>query len=57
MNGFMVLPSFFPAALILIAGPEEGEEPSREEAVLRLIQIRLATPSLEKISLLVKRQM
>jgi hypothetical protein len=47
----------FPAALILITGPEEGEEPSGEEAVLRLIQIRLTTPSLEKISLLVKQQM
>ena len=45
----MVLPSFFPAALILIAGPEEGEEPSGEEAVLRQIQIRLATLSLEEI--------
>jgi hypothetical protein len=34
----------------VIAGPERDEEPSGEE-VLRLIQIRLGTPSFEKISL------
>jgi hypothetical protein len=46
----MVLPFCFPATLILrIAGPEGGEEPAGE--VLRLIQIRLTTPSFEKISL------
>jgi hypothetical protein len=31
-------------------GSGRDEEPSGEEAVLRLIQIRLTTPSLEKIS-------
>jgi len=39
----------FPATLILrIAGPE-GEEPSGG-MILRLIQIRLTTPSFEKIA-------
>jgi hypothetical protein len=31
-----------------LAGPEGDEEPSGED-VLRLIQIRLATPSVEKL--------
>jgi len=37
----------FPATWILVAGPEGDEERSGEE-VLRLIQIRLTTASLEK---------
>jgi hypothetical protein len=46
----MVLPSFFPAQLTLWnCGSGKGEEPSGEEAVLRLIQIRLTVSSLEKI--------
>jgi hypothetical protein len=46
----MVLPFFFPATLILgFAGPGRGEEPSGAN-VRRLIQIRLVTPSMEKIS-------
>ena len=45
----MVLPFFFPAALILrLEGSGRGEEPSGEK-ILRLIQIRVATASLEKI--------
>jgi hypothetical protein len=39
----------FPAELILWnCGSGRDEEPSGEEAVLRQIQIRLATPSLQK---------
>jgi hypothetical protein len=50
----MVLPFFFPATSIsAVAGPEGGEEPSGED-VLRLIQIRLATLSLENICTLGK---
>jgi hypothetical protein len=46
----MVLPFFFPAILILlVAGSGRGEEPSGGE-VLRLIQIRLVTPSVIKIT-------
>jgi hypothetical protein len=40
---------FFPATWISVAGPEETKNPAGKE-VLRLIQIRLATPSLAKIS-------
>jgi hypothetical protein len=48
---FMVLPFFCPATLILeLRGSGRGEEPSGGN-VLRLIQIRLATLSLQKISL------
>jgi hypothetical protein len=36
--------------ILLVAGPEGGEEPSGGN-FLRLIQIRFTTPSLEKISL------
>jgi hypothetical protein len=44
----------FPRDLIPpLAGLEEGEEPSGEN-VLRLIQIRLVTPSLKKSRLRVK---
>jgi hypothetical protein len=44
----------FPAKLIVgTAGSGKGEEPSGEK-FLRLIQIRLTTPSLEKSHLLVK---
>jgi hypothetical protein len=47
----MVLPFLFPALLILfVAGREKAKEPSGGN-VLRLIQIRLATPSMQKISL------
>jgi hypothetical protein len=46
----MVLPSFFPAELDFgIAGPEEAKNHSGEMS-LRLIQIRLATLSLAKIT-------
>jgi hypothetical protein len=46
----MVLPFSFPATLIsAIRGSGRGEEPSGAN-VLRLIQIRLIAPSLEKIS-------
>jgi hypothetical protein len=45
--------SFFPAALILrLQGPEEAE--NQQGNVLRLIQIHLATSSLEKIPPIVK---
>jgi len=45
----MVLPFFSPLRLdFWTAGPEGDEEPNGEN-VLRLIQIRLATSSLEKI--------
>jgi hypothetical protein len=45
----LIFPFFFPAELFLslAAGSERGEEPAGN--VIRLIQIRLATPSLEKI--------
>jgi hypothetical protein len=44
----MILPFFSPLSCFSgIAGPEEDEEPSGEN-VFRLIQIRLATPSLEQ---------
>ena len=47
----MVLPFFFPAALILrLEGSGRGEEPSGGNA-LRLIQIRLTASSLDKILL------
>jgi hypothetical protein len=50
----MVLPFCSPGDLIPpLAGLEEGEEPSGEN-VLRLIQIRLVTPSLKKSRLRVK---
>jgi hypothetical protein len=51
-----MVPFFSPLGSISAnAGPEGGEEPSGEE-VLRLIQIRLATPSVEKSHLLVKHE-
>src|SRR6266446_9011588 len=44
----MVLPFFFPATLILrLAGPEETKNLAGKD--LRLIQIRLTAPSLDKI--------
>jgi hypothetical protein len=45
MDSWFFLP--FPATLILVAGPEGDEERSGAK-VLRLIQIRLATPSFDK---------
>ena len=49
INGFMVLPFFSPLRLdFWTAGPEETKNPAGQN-VLRLIQIRLATQSLEKI--------
>ena len=50
----MLVPFFPPPGLLFrFAGPEEAKEPSGGE-VLRLIQIRLATPSLNKPHLFVK---
>jgi hypothetical protein len=43
----MILPSSFPAELILDFGSGRDEEPSGEK-ILRLIQIRLTPPSLKK---------
>jgi hypothetical protein len=43
----MVLPFFFPVTVIVrFAGPEETKNLTGK--ILRLIQIRLATPSLKK---------
>ena len=50
ISGFMVRPVLFPRYVDFgIAGPEETKNLAGEN-VLRLIQIRLATPSFEKIS-------
>src|SRR5436190_12449653 len=54
IDGFMVLPFFFPLCWIqLVAGPE-GAKNLAGRGVLRLIQIRLATPSFEKPRWVVK---
>ncbi len=42
--------SVFPAELILVVAGPEGAKNLAGENVLRLIRIRLATPSLQKIS-------
>jgi hypothetical protein len=48
---------FFPAELLfVVAGPEETKNPAGAN-ILRLIRIRLATASLKKSHLLVKRKM
>jgi len=51
----MVLPFFSPAELILGSCGDPEEAKNLAGRVLRLIQIRLATPSLEKSRLLVYR--
>ena len=49
IDGLMVILFFFSAPLVLVvAGPEETKYPAGKK-VLRLIRIRLATPSLTKI--------
>ena len=53
ISGFMGIPFFSPLVDSAIAGPEEAKNLSGEK-VLRLIQIRLTTPSLEKSRQLVK---
>jgi hypothetical protein len=50
----MILPFLFPARVDSVAGPERAKNRAGR-GVLRLIQIRLATPSLEKISLVVNK--
>jgi hypothetical protein len=50
ISGFMVLPFFFPLRLFCDCGSRGGEEHSGGNA-LRLIQIRLATVSFDKILL------
>jgi hypothetical protein len=50
----MIVPFSLPAELILlVAGREEAKNLAGKK-ILRLIQIRVATPSLEKSRLLVK---